>query len=237
MKKLILICLCVLMTASCSSGVNTVFKENIVPDFEQIVSGDNEVFEAYENAAAAARAYVGNPTDETRAAFLAAAEESDETARKYASIQSHAGNEEYAVMDRLNLPRTDFDYLFEAQPSSMAELSGWSVVTEQANENFDADTLEHLILTQEYKLELEKVYLVYGAMDWVVDTDKTDAEYFRDMIYKYPHIMPDGCEWLTDHEEIADAYNARLDDIEERINEEQEYMNELTRKLRQEQND
>lgn len=233
MKKLILLCLSAVMFSGCASGENAIFRERIVPDFEQIITANDEVFKAYEDAAAAASAYAENPTDENREAFFTAAEMSDKKASENAVIQSQIGDEEYAVMNKLNLPKTDYDYLFAAQESSMAELADWAYIVEWTEENDDTETLTHLVASYLDQLELEKVYLTYGAMDWVVDTDKENAEYFKEMIYKYPNIMPQNCEWLIDHEQIAAEYNARLDIIEERINAETEYTNKLTRSLRQ----
>lgn len=236
MKKLIMLCLSVLMLTGCASDTNAVFKEKIVPDFEQVFKADSDVFRAYENAAASAKKCVGNPTAENKEGFLKAAAESDKAAAVSAEVKSQLGDREYEVMDELNLPRTDYDYLFSAQASSMAELAGWTDIAEKFEENGDTEELAHFIATQSDKLELEKVFLVYGAMDWAVNMDEDNVEYFKERLYSYPDVFPDGCEWLTEHEEIEAEYNARLDIIEEHINAEQEYLNWQTQELRQEQN-
>lgn len=230
MKRLILLFLSAVLMSGCSSEAGTVFRERIVPDFEQIISGDNDVFEAYEKAIAAGEAFVQNSAGENKDAFLAAASESDRLAEENAGIVSALTDEEYAVMDSLNLARTDYDYLFASHTLSMAEMGSWGYIIEWAKNNNDMEVLAHLIASQKNKLELEKVYLVYGAMDWVVDTTRENAEYFKDMIYKYPCIMPEDCKWLTNHEEIAAEYNARLDNIEEEINTQQRYTNMLNYK-------
>ncbi len=236
MKKSIAVCLSALMLTGCASDRSAVFRDKIVPDFEQVFKADGEVFTAYENAAEAAEKCVGDPNEENTEAFLNAAAESDKAATAGAEVKSQLGDREYEVMDELDLPRTDYDYLFSAQASSMAELAGWTGIAEQFAESGDTDALTHSIAAQSNKLELEKVFLVYGAMDWAVNMDKDNAEYFKERLYSYPNVFPDGCEWLTEHEEIEAEYNARLDVIEEHINAEQEYLNKQTRELRQEQN-
>lgn len=236
MKKLIVLCLSALVLTGCASDTNAVFRDKIVPDFEQVFKADSEVFTAYENAAAAAEKCVGAPTAENMESFLNAAAESDEAAGAGAEVKSQLSDQEYEVMDELNLPRTDYDYLFSAQASSMAELASWGDIAEQFKESKDTEALTHFIATQSNKLKLEKVFLVYGAMDMAVDMDKDNAKYFKDRLYSYPEVFPDGCEWLTEHEEITAEYNARLDAIEEHINAEQEYLNKQTQELRQEQN-
>ncbi len=236
MKKLIALCLSALLITSCASDKDTVFREKIVPDFEQIFKADSEVFEAYRNAAEAAEECIENPTDENTGDFLKAAAESDKAAKKGAAVKSNIGGSEYAVMEELNLPKTDYDYLFDAQASSMAELTGWTDIAIRFEESGDTEALAHSVAVQMDKLTLEKVFLVYGAMDWVVDTDKKNAEYFRQKLYQYSEILPEDCEWLTDHEEIAAEYNARLDIIEEHINTEQEYLNSKNREIRQNEN-
>ena len=237
MKKLIVLCLFALIMAGCASDSNTVFRDKIVTDFEQVFKADSKVFAAYENAADAARACIDAPTAENTEGFLAAAAESDKTAAEGEEVKSQIGDREYEVMEALDLPRTDYDYLFGAQASSMAELAGWTDIAERFAENGDTEALTHFVATQSDKLELEKVFLVYGAMDWAVNMDKDNAEYFKERLYCYPEVFPDGCEWLTEHEEIAAEYNARLDVIEEHINAEQEYLNRQTHELRQKQNE
>ena len=233
MKKMILICMSLIILAGCTSNADMVFRDRIVTDFEQIFASDSEVFKAYANAVSEAKELAKNPTQENKERFTEAASKSYRTAKENSEPVSRIGDDEYAVMDKLNLTRTDYEYLFNAQTSSMAELSGWTNIAEQFEEDGDVQALIHNISIQENKLELEKVFLIYGAMDWVVDTTKDNAKCFKDMIYKYPDIIPEDCEWLTDHDEILSAYNLKLDEIEEHINEEQEYINQQTQKLRQ----
>lgn len=213
MNKKIILCLFPILLAGCASTDDTVFREKIVPDFEQVIKGDNDVFKAYEEAIAAADTYAAEPTDENLAALAELAAESDRLAEENGQIVSGMSDDEYEIMDALGFPSTDYKYLFDAQASSMAELSDWSAVVEQIRSGADAGTLEYNITLQELQLELERVYVIYGAMDMVVDTSEDNAEYFRDMLYKYEYIFPEDFEWLTDHDAISDEYNARMDDI------------------------
>ncbi len=236
MKKFVLLCLFILVMAGCGSDVNEVFKDKIVPDFEQILEADSILFKAYENAAEAAKKCAENPTEENMKSFLAAAEKSDAAAVSGAEVKSKIGDAEYEVMDKLNLPKNDYDYLFDAQALNMEDLKGWKYIAEQFEETGDTETLTHSTALRMDYLNLEKVFLIYGAMDWIVKTGEKEAAYFKERMYCYPDLFPEDFEWLTSHEEIEAEHSERLDVIEENINEEHEYFNEITKKVRQAQN-
>ncbi len=215
MKKLSFLLLTAVLLAGCATNTSDVYRDKIIPDLEQVIRSDNAVFEAYENTVLAIRAYTENPTDENMEKLNAAAAESDAAAEESASVQSNIGDREYDVMDSMNIPRTDYDYLFYSQRESMENL----MFKDSIQETADFETLKILSDLFEDRLELEKVFLVYGAMDLVSGAGGDAADCMKDMIYKYPAVIPENCEWLYSHDEINREYTKHLDEIENNINE------------------
>ncbi len=213
MKKTIILLLSGLLLTGCSSSDDAVFREKIIPDFEQIIKGDNELFKSYTETLDAAYKYTEEQTEENLTALAALAENTDDLALENGQIKSAMSDDEYAVMDTLGFPSVDYTYLFDAQASSMSELAGWSDIVMQIRSGADADDIDYSITLRELQLELERVYLIYGAMDMVTEASPENAEYFKEMLYQYEYIFPEDCEWLTDHDAISDEYNARMDDI------------------------
>ncbi|MGN0181617.1 MAG: hypothetical protein ACI4DP_04280, partial [Candidatus Ornithomonoglobus sp.] len=175
-----------------------------------------------------------NPTEENKQSFFDAAQNSSNVIKENSTVQSSLSDADYKEMEKLNLSEADYKYLFESYPASMANLDDWADVTESVDTTGDYEALAHAITLRETKLELERVYMAYASMDWVVNMDEESVRYFEEVMRRYPSVMPEEYEWLTDEEEIISVLDEKMSGIQNKINEEQIYSNDQLNELREE---
>lgn len=234
-KRTLALMLPALIISGCAaSGNDSVFRDKIVPDFESVLKYEEEIFSAYEDAAEAAKAFAENPTEENKGKFIDAANKSSAAIKDNPAPSSSLSEKEYGAMEELNLSEADYRYLFESCPSGMAGLDDWDDVTDRLDAAEDYETLRHSISIRETKLELERVYMAYASMEWVVNTEEDNIKYFEETLRKYPSVMPEEYEWLTNEDEIINTLDEKMSAIQDKINEEQIYSNDVMNRMKEE---
>lgn len=208
---------------------NGMFREKIVPDMELILSAYNDVLEAYDEAMECAKNYIADPTSENAELLVLAARKSDTLAEEKMDITSELTEEDIELLERFNVPVDEHQFLLESLPEMMPALMSWesaaALILKEHGTGAALD--EHMLTLRKCNSDLTKVWLTYGMMDYAAYLNNENNAYVRSRYYTYEHLIPGDVEWLYDHDEISEASNAGMDEIELVLAAEGEYFDEI----------